>query len=400
MSALVSGRLAPAVPPPFRIRLHHDDLLAGPPPGSAGEERCDAVIVPSHAYPERLDFVVDLAASLECLLLVLCTQGRLPAVTGVLAGHDVRPPAAVLALPHGGGMPRDGGLPPLELSAPAEVGARARSYRDLSLKRNTGLAVARMAGWRNVLLVDDDIRGLPASAVRRAFGWLTAPDGPWVASWKATRFPDNSAVCHAGREAGLDQGVFVGSGAMAVRLDDETPLFPPVYNEDWCFLFDHRTERRVVLAGEVTQLAYNPYDPAVNRGENEEFGDVLGEGLFHLLHCGLDASPAATETYWPDVLAARRAFILDIRQRLDRTGTDVEPRRRAEMVACLDQALKQHAPDMPRRLASFVQAWIADREAWRSWYTSLPVLSDDVAAAVRLLGWPPEQFALLPRRSS
>src|SRR5690349_7622094 len=197
MSAPVPGSVTPAVPAPFRIRLNHDDLLAEPPRVAHGEPRCDAIIVPSHAYPERLDFVAGLAAALDCMLLVLCTQGRMPAVTAVLAGRDVCPPIAVLALPHGGGMPRDGRLPPLQLSAPAEVGARARSYRDLSLKRNTGLAVARMVGWRNVLLIDDDIRDLPAPAVRQAFGWLTSSGGPWVASWKATSFPDNSAVCHA-----------------------------------------------------------------------------------------------------------------------------------------------------------------------------------------------------------
>jgi hypothetical protein len=350
--------------------------------------------VPNHAEPERLTFVAALASALDCPLLVLCTQGRAPAVTDVLLGGDAAPRGGLLALPHGGAMPRGGRLPELRLASAAEAGARARSYRDLSLKRNTGLAVARMAGWRNVLLIDDDIRELPAAAVRQAFGWLASSGPAWVASWKALDFPDNSAVCHAGRRAGWPQGVFVGSGAMAVRLDDDVPLFPPVYNEDWCFLFDARPERRPLLAGAVTQLPYNPYDPRVNRGENEEFGDVLGEGLFHLLHCGLDAGVAATEEYWPEVISARRAFIVQVRRRLA-DGDEGTPERPVEMLACLDQALKQHVPDLPRRLASFVRAWLDDRHRWREWYTALPALSGDVATAVRLLGWPPEHFTQL-----
>jgi len=382
--------------PRYRVRSGHDELLVIPP-RSGGTARCDAVAVVNHDRPERLAFAVALAVALDCTLLVLGTMGREPGVRLTLAELPSGPPQVLIALPHGGPPPDVGPRRMPALLTVALPGARPTKYRDLSLKRNTGLAVARMAGWRNVLFVDDDIESLTADGVAAALSRLESGSGSRVASWKSTDFPDNSAVCHAGRAAGREQRVFIGSGAMAVRLDETVPLFPPVYNEDWCFLFEPLARRAVLLAGEVRQLPYNPFDRGPNRGGNEEFGDVLGEGLFHLLHAGHDHVVATDERYWADVVVDRQAFIRSIRHELqsERRAGAVTTRdgshRLDDVLFCLDEALRQHRRNLPAQLAAFVRAWREDLARWQPWFDALPV-PGDLADAVRILGWPPEHL--------
>jgi hypothetical protein len=52
----------------------------------------------------------------------------------------------------------------------------------------------------------------------------------------------------------------------------------------------------------ATQLHYCPFANA-ERAAWQEFGDVLAEGLYALLHLGLDAAQATSE-YWGTFLDA------------------------------------------------------------------------------------------------
>jgi hypothetical protein len=382
--------------PRYEVRFDHFGLLSRLPDRAGDGTGCDAVIVPTHGASWGLDFALALAGDLSCTLLVLCSQGREAVVADALGRSTGAPERWLLALPHGGPPPEHGVRPVPQFATWDEPGARATKYRDLALKRSTGLALGRMLGWRTVLFLDDDIRGLGVVDVADAVRTLSYR-GPTVVSWRTSDFPDNSAVCHAGRLAGTDQGVFVGSGALAVRLDAYAPLFPPVYNEDWCFLFDALERREVAWAGDVRQLPYDPFDPVVNRGGNEEFGDLLGEGLFHLLHHGLGLGPAVRESYWSGVVAARREFILRTKDGLLeqlRVGviSPQERRRLGAAMVCIDQALRKHGLNLPRQLVSFVRAWRADQEVWKGWFDQLPDVGADMTAAARLLGWPPEHL--------
>jgi hypothetical protein len=396
---VVSG--SPVGAPRYRIWSDHSNLLVRPSGPVDCDVACDAVIVPTHDAAIGLDFALELAAELSSALLVLCSQGRESSVADALGRPHGPPDRWMLALPHGGPPPELGARPVPQFTTWQQPGARAAKYRDLALKRCTALALGRLLGWRTVLFLDDDIRRLTASQVAGAVRQLVC-GGLELASWRITDYPDNSAVCHAARLAGMAQGVFVGSGAMLVRLDAYAPLFPPVYNEDWCFAFDALARRRVMWLGDVDQLTYDPFDPVANRGGNEEFGDVLGEGLFHLLHHGHGIEPALRESYWPDVVAARRDFILRTRRVLQArlaAGIDSGPeghRRLRTAIACLDQALRQHL-NLPRHLVSFVRAWRADLDVWRPWFRDLPDVGSDVEQAVRLLGWPPEHFRRVQR---
>ena len=104
-----------------------------------------------------------------------------------------------------------------------------------------------------------------------------------VAGMIVRDFPDNSVVCHARRDAGLSQDVFLTGAVLGVHCNS-LPLsfFPDIYNEDWFFFAREAASRELRGVGQASQLKYNPY-ARPDRARREEFGDLLAEGLFALM---------------------------------------------------------------------------------------------------------------------
>jgi hypothetical protein len=172
---------------------------------------------------------------------------------------------------------------------------------------------------------------------------------------------------------GWEQDVFIGGGALLVDLDGVPPApFPPVYNEDWLFLFDALADDAVVGGPPVGQLRYEPYaDPC--RAAVEEFGDVFGEGLFHLLHEDQPVAEAADPAYWTAVLTKRRKLLGRITERareLSASGGD-DPRAR-QVVLAMTEARRQHTWVTEDALADFVRRWRNDLTTWADFYQRLP----------------------------
>ena len=176
---------------------------------------------------------------------------------------------------------------------------------DLSMKRNIGLVLARMLGWQRIFFLDDDIRDIAYPDLQRTVDMLGSfsAAGMWV-----TEFPDNSIVCHANRMTGGSQDVFVSGAALAVDCDSDIGFFPDIYNEDWLFFFDAASKGQLGNSYlKATQLVYYPFANA-ERAAWQEFGDVLAEGLYALLHLDMDVEQATSE-YWALFLEARRNFL-------------------------------------------------------------------------------------------
>jgi hypothetical protein len=367
----------------YEFRTSHVGLLTPLPVGvrTGAPAGCDGVVVPSHLHPARLGFASNLARDLDCPLLVICTQGTEREAYQVLSRRKRRAQFRVLALKHPAHLPK------LSLTSMRHPAARPMKSRDAAVKRNIGLSIARMLGCQTLLLVDDDVRSLAATDVSAACVALLRDENGQVVSWRATDFPDNSVVCHAGRRAGVSQDVFVGAGAMAVRISSSTPFFPPVYNEDWLFLFEALARGSVMVAGDVRQISYNPFDPDHHRAHDEEFGDILGEGLFHILH---EAGPlwvAEEPEYWESVVHERRNAIRLIRHQL-RLRVDGSARQRRltrQAVECLNIAGRQHRRGLPNALARFVRAWEDDRFTWSAWFARLPSV-ENINEALEVLG--------------
>ncbi|MFD1366537.1 hypothetical protein [Actinoplanes sichuanensis] len=315
----------------------------------------DAIIVPSGRPEFALVEAGRLAALLDATLLVLSSgYSRARAVPDRLARLST---LQVVAVDFPAAGVRD--MPVLETST---VLGRSHLQRkaDTSAKRNLGLALARMSGWRNVVFLDDDIVVPDAADLERAVALLDVHDGVGL---RLGGFPDNSVVCHANRETGELQDTFVGGGALAVPADRIDSFFPEIYNEDWFFLLGDTALRPVSQVGHALQRSYDPFsDP--DRARGEEFGDVLAEGIFARLDQHL---PIAAETgYWSDFLRARLGLIERIAKRID----PATPKGVA-MLRALDAAKGRLRSIRPVDCVRYIEAWQNDRKTWRDFIGDL-----------------------------
>jgi hypothetical protein len=155
------------------------------------------------------------------------------------------------------------------------------------------------------------------------------------------------------------------------------------------------------VAGSVGQLQFNPY-AFPDRAQREEFGDLLAEGLFDLLHAGITDPLVADESYWADVIEARARMIRSVRARLHAStgprasATPAQRRRIAQASRSLAAAAGVHAEraQLAESLASYVRAWRADLSRWHEWFAALDQV-DDVGGAIKLLNIPAERLTAL-----
>jgi hypothetical protein len=321
---------------------------------------------------------------------VLCSRDASAREAWLEAAREL-PPERIVAVD----LPEGWSLPGLTLKADRSPLFRERTC-DTATKRNLGLVLARQVGWRSVLFLDDDVRGVRERHLRMLGRLLASPGGPPAMGWAFDDFPDNSMVCHAYRLAGGPQDTFVGGGALAVRTNIDVPFFPKAYNEDWLFMLPllANRSRGVALAG---TLAQTPFDPFAHHADavRQEAGDVLAEGLFRLLHRDRSAGallPARKEKYWRSVLAKRQELIALTKTALVLKGETARPESEmARMIeracAALDDALAaDHTKqDRARLLSEWVETWESDRRRWRRYLEGITAQST-VPATLSSLG--------------
>jgi hypothetical protein len=341
----------------------------------------DAVVVPVHhgiddARIDHLRAAVGVAHAARSRLLVLCSGRIRRREVMELIRPGLAPAATVVDL-HDAAWDR-----PLRLRT-ASLAQRERGLRrDVSRKRNLALLLGRMLGWNRVLFLDDDVRDLSQPQLLRGLHGLDARRKD-VVGWAFDEFPDHSVVCHAHRLSGGRRETFVGGGALLVQCSRVTSFFPDVYNEDWLFLADLIERGTVEMVGDLTQVAYRPYDDPV-KAAAQEFGDVLAEGLFWLLHAGLPLDHARKWRYWTYQLDQRRAFIDTIARRLRRPSRRHDPDAR-KALACLRTARNELRPGAERVLADYVTAWRQDQRTWAAHVMTMPRFAD-ISTALGHLG--------------
>jgi hypothetical protein len=335
----------------------------------------DAIIVPASRPEWNLDQAITLARAADCWLLILCSRElRSTDAKRQLAARSYQN-AIVVDVPKGYShelfhFPR--------LHSVRDELPPARNFytADISIKRNIGLAVARMMQWQHIFFLDDDIRDVSPSELRSTVDMLGsfAAVGLWV-----TEYPDNSAVCHANRITGAPQDVFVSGAALAVDAGADVGFFPDLYNEDWLFFFDYVAEKRLANSGfKVTQLRYDPFTNP-RRAAWQEFGDLLAEGLYALLHHGL-AVEQATSEYWVHFIEARRDFLEAVSTRAE--GSSLESRD--QVVQSVKWALKSLQAIGPDLCERYVWSWRADLVDWTKRLTGIAAMSSIQAALAKL----------------
>lgn len=328
----------------------------------------DAIIVPASRGIAALDAAANLSIRMGTPLLVLCSRDT----PGVLAAEYLRrkPGCLALTVDVPAGYRHD--LIPTRTSGEQFRTASAGRDTDLSLKRNLGLLLARLNGWGKILFLDDDI-GDSSSGESLSLPVETAHllaqqlDSHQVAGLACRDFPDNSVVCHARRLAGLRQDTFITGAALGVNCNDQPlPFFPELYNEDWFFFSRMAARKDLAHIGYATQAPYDPYaDP--RRAREEEFGDLLAEGLYALFEDQpdemgyVDRLEAAGVEHWRRFIATRQATLRAIRHRLGRCS---DPRGRPAAIGALRAAEDQLASLCPEVCVDFLREWCSDLVDW------------------------------------
>jgi pimeloyl-ACP methyl ester carboxylesterase len=344
----------------------------------------DAVIVPVCRSAENLTTAAAIAAKAGSTLLALCdgqakAAGDVADREGVWRWHAVdvprEQPTALLAFPE----------PATTLP---ERGGRVLASR----KRNLGLLVARMLGWRTVLFLDDDIRGLDASEVCFATAGLhtAATVGFAVEDWS-----DHSVVSRAHQLSSVAEDLLVGAAALIV--DPTAPLlghFPAIHNADRLFLYDALVHRKVQRAPEPVQRARHDALTDLRRAGAEEFGEVIGAGLVaYARHRGRWPVPLY-EAYWREFLECRREFLAGVVRKLEEGSSSP---RRLIAARAVRTAERRHEVITPTTCVRFYQHWRRERRIWQERLARLQP-AKSVGEALHMLGLEPAR--LTPARLS
>jgi len=318
----------------------------------------DAIVVPTGRPSKHLDYVIKLAQGTAGWLLVLCShEASACSVLARAAAAGTR--TVAVTIPQG--------YRHKWLSFRSDAFPQAafgREATDIHIKRNIALLLSRLLGWEYILFLDDDVRGLTAQSIANLTAALTSHS---AAGLLVDSFPDNSVVMHAERLSGIEPGVSLCGGSLAVNTGLARGFFPDIYNEDWFFLFAASRSAPVTSVGSVGQLACDPFAQPM-RAASEEFGDVVAEGVKQLLAAGVSCERSSLSD-WSGILERRRELIATIRGRLA-TGTTT-----AQTVAA-DRALRAAEARLARITArqclDYVTLWQEDLAAWHDQLQQLP----------------------------
>jgi hypothetical protein len=364
------GRGAPPRHVSSHARLLRDVSTSPVPSSRSRRGRPDAIIVPATRPASALTGLIELAADLEAHLVVLCSRQAKVDQVGERVARVHRARALVMNVDDDYRLPG----PAFATSSREFIAASSGRSSDLSLKRNIGLLLARLRGWRKIVFVDDDIT-LRTQDIARLTDQL---DSHQMASMVCRDFPDNSVFCHARRLAKLQQDVFATGAVLGVHCGDlPLPFFPDIYNEDWFFFGDAAAQHQLTKAGEARQAAYDPFaEPA--RASHEEFGDLLAEGLYNVIenHGPHDSfrqiTDLANERYWSSFIDVRRHDLDDTRYHLEEfTHRDNCSDNVTNAIKRLEasDALYRDSPRSsalitPARCVDFLEAWREDISEW------------------------------------
>jgi len=345
-------------------------------PGRAPvEARFDAIVVPTRRPAARLRYSIELAGRTQTPLIVLCSGGSYKeSVVKMAARAGVDAYAA--DVPVGDPLPVG-----FRTFADKQIAAANQGRNpDLSAKRNLGLVLARLMGWKKLMFLDDDIYGVATGAVDKL---AEALEGHSISALIPKDFPDNSVVCHASRLGGSKQDVFASASGMGVRCDrDDLAFFPDIYNEDWFFFAQEAASHKIAKVGVSRQRSYDPYHHP-SRAASEELGDLLAEGLYARLDISEDIWAADAE-YWRYFIGRRAEFHERVLAALDQ----VEPKNREEAARAaksVHAAREQLDRITPQLCETFIRLWRSDLKRWY-WFLKAIQPQSSVAAAFKFLG--------------
>ena len=341
-------------------------------------------MVPTNRRVKSLRACIGLAVRTAIPLIVVCSK-RVDKDEVIRAAERRNVKVLAVNLPPHPANPLDG----MSFATSTDDGLLALTSgrtRDLSMKRNLGLVIARMLGWQRLMFLDDDIYGV---SKRNVYALAAGLNDHNVSVLIPNQYPDNSVACHARRLGGGEQDKFASAGGMGVRCDrEDLAFFPNIYNEDWFFFSEDAASHKITQVGVSRQRKYNPYkDP--ERAVKEEFGDLLAEGLYARLDVHQDIS-GVDAAYWEEFRESRRDFLEQVAESLTRKlGSDdldeEEARQIPDAQVSIRAARRQLERIDPEVCQKFIDLWQADLAEWRRYLTKLPHM-ESIESALDHLG--------------
>ncbi|MBK7481882.1 MAG: hypothetical protein IPO56_17050 [Flavobacteriales bacterium] len=222
---------------------------------------------------------------------------------------------------------------------------------DLPQKRNYALWHSAGHGYKRILLLDDDIRGLGKSEIQKASAALCNAQ---VSGFFVDQFPDTSVIGHIELALGEPVSTFMSGSCLFLDVTRCTGFFPTIYNEDWIFMAPSIELGQACSLGQVSQEEYDPFISS-DVASFQEPGEILGDGLFSLIAAGAYTERHRTEV-WDDLLAIRYDWLIWL------SGKVTDQRHRLAIAASLDRFRTIGSSDC----VAYIHAWEYDRETWVS----------------------------------
>jgi hypothetical protein len=335
----------------------------------------DALVVPAARPARRTREHVRLAERLGCTLVVICSKSITARAVIEQAGDPATPVVAI-------DFERDACPPGPDAFGSTELVFDTPFWHatDVSAKRNAALLLAHWAGWGRIFFLDDDIHIENPDDICAASALL----GDYAVTGLTVHgFPDSSVAGHASRYFGDTPKHFLGSGVLMVAPKRRKTFFPEIYNDDWLYLIDDTGFPPLALTGKAIQDPYRPFDDPA-RAARQEFGEVIAQGLLAGTRNGT-APGQADRDFWRAFLANKRryldALLYSWNERIDH---DMDG---ARIVAALQSARDTSAMITPAFCVAYVDAWLRDRQWWRS-YLDTRSRSTALTDAITRLGLP------------
>lgn len=176
---------------------------------------------------------------------------------------------------------------------------------NLGFNRNYAIILSKVLRYKKVLFMDEDINIKDTDIIGTVMGKLNDAD---FVSAKISGMTDDSVVGHMMRTCGVDVYEFLSGGFLAFNLDAVYNYFLNYYNEDLIWLFLHEPKSKIIKYGEVYQILQDPFENAVKRALDQEFGEILADGVHVALNRG-DFSLLMHKTFWDAILGGRTVEI-------------------------------------------------------------------------------------------
>lgn len=180
----------------------------------------------------------------------------------------------------------------------------------LGYARNYAIILAKILGFERILFMDDDIIVKDFDVIFKIFDLLNNAD---FVGAEIKGMPDLSVVDVIMQQLGMEPYRFMSGGFLAFNLESVSEYFLNYYNEDWVWLFMHKPKAKLVKYGEVYQLPYDPFENAVEKALQQEFGEILVEGLIEI-DSRNDFSSLKNNIFWQKILKNCESKLKEIKE--------------------------------------------------------------------------------------